>query len=80
MLDTYPAHQRRGAGTMLVQWGTRIADEAGLPCYLEASEAGYSLYRRHGFEDVEVLEWDAREWGAEGVCRYVCMVRAPKGA
>ena len=40
---------------MLVQWGTDIADEAGLRCYLEASPAGYHLYRKKGFKDVVLL-------------------------
>lgn len=40
---------------MLVKWGTDIADEAGIDCYLEASPAGYQLYRKNGFEDVVLL-------------------------
>ncbi|MCJ1377857.1 hypothetical protein MMC17_000953 [Xylographa soralifera] len=55
LLDTHPDHQRRGAGGMLVQWGTDIADEAGLPCYLEATSAGHHLYDRKGFKDVVSL-------------------------
>ena len=78
ILDTHPDHQRRGAGRMIVEWGTKIADEEGLPCYLEGSEAGYRLYRQNGFEDVETLEWELEEWGEEGVCRFVCMIRPAK--
>ena len=81
LLDTHPDHQRRGAGAMLVRWGTEMADAAGLPCYLEGSEPGYQLYRKNGFEDVENLDWDLREWGppgSQGVCRFVCMVRPAK--
>ena len=62
-----------------MQWGTRAADEAGLPCYLEASEEGYRLYRANGFEEVETLEWELGGWGGEGVGRFVCMVRPARG-
>ncbi|MCJ1434230.1 hypothetical protein MMC27_003597 [Xylographa pallens] len=55
LLDTHPDHQRRGAGSMLVQWGTNVADEAGLRCYLEATQAGRHLYLQKGFKDVVSL-------------------------
>lgn len=79
ILDTHPEHQRRGAGGMLVRWGTQMADRARLPCYLEGSVPGYRLYRQNGFEDVEALEWGLEEWGGEGVCRFVCMIRPARG-
>ena len=34
---------------MLVQWGCSRADKAGLPGFLEASDAGRSLYESLGF-------------------------------
>lgn len=45
ILATEPAHMRKGAGMMLVKFGTDIADEMGLPCFLEGSPEGLSLYR-----------------------------------
>ena len=78
ILVIHPKHQRRGAGAMLVQWGTDLADEAGLPCYLEASSKGYDLYKRKGFEDVEFLDMDMSKWGREGVNRHICMIRPAK--
>ena len=75
LLDTHPNHQRRGAGTMLVQWGINVADEAGLCCYLEASSAGYALYHKMGFKDVDVIDVDMGKWGKEGIYRHVCMIR-----
>lgn len=79
ILSTRPEQRRRGAGEMLVRWGTQRADEKGLMCYLEGSVEGYRLYRRCGFEDVEALEWEGEEWGGEGVCRFVCMIRPARG-
>ena len=80
LLDTHPNHQRRGAGTMLVQWGANVADEAGLCCYLEGTSAGYSLYQKMGFKDVDVVDIDMGRWGKEGIYRHVCMIRPAKVA
>ncbi|KAI9879338.1 MAG: hypothetical protein M1830_008798 [Pleopsidium flavum] len=75
ILDTLPSHQRRGAGTQLIKWGVDVGDKYGIPCYLEASPAGYHLYRKCGFEDVENLDMDLTKWGGKGTHRYVCMIR-----
>lgn len=75
ILDTMPSHQRRGAGTQLVTWGAEIADQYGLPCYLEASADGYPLYKKIGFEDVDLLDLDLTKWGRQGIHRWVCMIR-----
>ncbi|KAL4762084.1 GNAT family N-acetyltransferase [Aspergillus foveolatus] len=53
-LDTlvvHPDYQRRGAGSMLVQWGCDLADEEGVALYVDASRAGAPLYERFGFVD-----------------------------
>ncbi len=43
--------QGRGVGSALLKKGTRLADEAGLPAYLESSNTlNVPLYQRHGFE------------------------------
>ena len=45
--------QGRGIGSALLKEGTRLADEAGLPAYLESSNSlNVPLYQRHGFEVV----------------------------
>ncbi|KAK0741603.1 hypothetical protein B0T21DRAFT_116765 [Apiosordaria backusii] len=70
ILACSPDRQRLGAGSALVKWGTELADSLGLPTRLEASPVGYALYRRFGFEDVDVLDMNLKErWGktkAEG--------------
>jgi GNAT superfamily N-acetyltransferase len=75
LLDTLPAHQRRGAGTKLLRWCADVADQYGLPIYLEASPAGYHLYRKFGFEDVENIDMDLTRWGGVGTHRFACMIR-----
>ncbi|KAL9613546.1 MAG: hypothetical protein Q9167_001931 [Letrouitia subvulpina] len=75
MLDTHPDHQRKGAGRQLVKWGIDVADEAGLPIYLEAAPPGLKLYRSMGFVDVENYDTDMAAWGGQGIHRHVFMVR-----
>ena len=80
ILTTDPPHQRRGAGAMLVQWGCEIADELGLECYLEASDAGYRLYKSKGFRDVGYLDMDMSKYDkTRGMHRHTCMIRPFKG-
>ena len=63
ILTTHPDHHRRGAGTMLVKWGTDKADELGLESYLEGSSQGRPLYERHGFQPVREIKCDLSEFG-----------------
>ncbi len=52
-----PAHQGRGLGSALMKEALRHCDEAGLPAYLESSNPrNISLYERHGFEAVGVIQ------------------------
>ena len=53
MLSTHPEHERRGAGSMLVKWGTDIADSLGMKSFVQGSRRGKPLYERHGFVDKE---------------------------
>lgn len=61
ILGTDPAYAKQGVGSLLLDWGLRLADQDGLPCHLEATRAGYSFYKRGGF--TEAL-------GAESVIRF----------
>lgn len=63
LLHTDPAHQRRGAGGMCLQWGTAQADRLGLPSYLEASAEGRPLYEKFGFKEVDRIVVDLTKWG-----------------
>ena len=78
MLVTDPEEQRRGAGAMLLKWGTDQADRAQLPSYLEASEAGKPLYTRWGFEAVKEVIFDLTKYGGEGKDYNTIMIRQPQ--
>ena len=52
-----PGGQGRGIGTALLRPVLKRCDSAGLPAYLEASSPrNRDLYKRHGFEVVEIVE------------------------
>lgn len=56
-LGVRPEAQGLGVGSRLLAHGLARVDAQGLPAYLESSnEANVPLYRRHGFEVVEVLK------------------------
>ena len=74
-LVTLPNHERRGAGSMLVNWGTERADEAGIEAYLEASPMGAPMYARHGFEPIKRVGLDLRKYGGEEILEFiVCLL------
>ncbi|KAF9894808.1 hypothetical protein FE257_004429 [Aspergillus nanangensis] len=49
ILVTDPDHRRRGAATLLLRWGCDMADQAGMPIYLDATESGAPVYQKHDF-------------------------------
>ncbi|KAJ5624772.1 hypothetical protein N7510_001081 [Penicillium lagena] len=51
MLATHPDYRRRGAASLLVGWGCKIADQRGLEAYVDASKDGAPLYEKFGFVD-----------------------------
>ena len=59
MLATHPDWQRQGVGAALMAIVFEIADDIGLPCYLETETSdNVAYYRHHGFE--VRTEWDLR--------------------
>ncbi|KAA8623183.1 gnat family protein [Pyrenophora tritici-repentis] len=75
LLVTNPHHQRRGAGALLVGWGTKRADEAQLPSFLESSPVGRRLYTKMGFQTVEVVTFDLAKYGSSGTDESHVMIR-----
>ena len=77
MLATQPAYQHHGAGTMLLLNILAEADEAGVECYLEATDTAKPLYERHGFVTVNELRFDPAAYGVYGynIERQTIMVR-----
>jgi GNAT superfamily N-acetyltransferase len=77
ILVTDPEHHRRGAGAMLIRWGTAQADKAQLPAYLEATEVGKPLYAREGFEPRHEEVFDLNKYGLQGTDVSTVMIREP---
>ncbi|KAF2446366.1 acyl-CoA N-acyltransferase [Karstenula rhodostoma CBS 690.94] len=73
-----PQHERRGAGTMLVQWGCDRADEAGVEAYIEASLMGVPVYERLGFKPVKRIELNTKDFGAKENEAFIVMIRPAK--
>lgn len=57
---THSEHRRRGAGLMMMKWGLDKADAIGLDSFVEATEAGYELYKAAGFVTVDDFRADAK--------------------
>ncbi|KAK3335942.1 hypothetical protein B0T19DRAFT_436759 [Cercophora scortea] len=53
--------QRLGAASALMRWGTELADELGVPSYLESSPYGYPVYKKFGYQDIDVLDLPVTE-------------------
>ena len=57
-----PVHQGKGFGGKLIRERIAVADEAGLPCWLEtATPENVGLYQRFGFAIAN--EWDVPDGG-----------------
>jgi GNAT superfamily N-acetyltransferase len=77
IVAVHPDHQRKGAGTLLIQWGLDHAQKVGLPAYLEASVYGYPLYLKLGFHDFAQVVIKAEDWGGEADKVYTAMLKEP---
>lgn len=75
VIATAPGQGRRGAASLLMEWGVGEADRRGLPCFLESSPMGRGLYLKHGFEEVESFEVDL---GEREMYTHFVMVRPAK--
>ncbi|KAH6678326.1 acyl-CoA N-acyltransferase [Halenospora varia] len=80
LLYVSPEYQRKGLASMLLRYGLEMADREGKRAYIEATAKGKVVYERLGFEVVDLVEVDLKEWGGEGVERNWIMVREPKKA
>lgn len=52
MCFVHPDHRRRGAASLLVEWGTKKADEMGVEAFIESTDDGKPLYERYGFANM----------------------------
>jgi GNAT superfamily N-acetyltransferase len=76
VLATNPAHQRKGAGSLLLKHGLcKFSDQLHLPTYLDAGINGKPLYERFGFEVTSTFPFDGRNYGGRSEGKHWCMVR-----
>lgn len=61
ILFTVPKHRRRGAASLIMDWGVERADRRGLDVYIEATRLGRPLYEKYGLEAVEERRFDVDE-------------------
>jgi ribosomal protein S18 acetylase RimI-like enzyme len=67
-----PSQRGKGLGAALLDKGLQQCDRDGIPAYLESTNpANVSLYKRHGFEQIGLIETD-------GAPQLVPMVRAAR--
>ena len=76
ILATDPAHQGRGVGSALMDWGIRKADELGVDAVVESSVSGRKLYEQKGFEFVKMVECTfSGRWSERPVQSFAWLVR-----
>ncbi|MCJ1400183.1 hypothetical protein MMC11_003387 [Xylographa trunciseda] len=74
---TFPTHQRRGAGALMVQWGIEQARALNLPIFLTASPKGFPLYRKFNFEVVGHCWIDLSSFTTETHDSVAMLLREP---
>ena len=82
-LGTDPLHERRGAASLLLQWGLDRCMTENIPAYLESTVDAGPLYGRHGFkaaEDVSMVLEQILENGAPVVYQETCFLYTPSDA
>lgn len=81
-MATHPEYQRKGIGRLLVQWGIDVAEQLGLPIYLESTQGGIRLFEATGFKILshETLIHKACNTGDNEDIEVPLMVRMPAKA
>jgi N-acetylglutamate synthase-like GNAT family acetyltransferase len=64
-LSVDPICASKGVGSALMEWGTKIADEDKIFCWVHASDGSHNFYGKHGFEKVGELTVDLDEFATE---------------
>jgi hypothetical protein len=62
---------------MLMRHVLDIADAEGRKTYIEATNAGYPLYVKLGFKEIDAVVVDLSSWGAEEKGLNMIMLRDP---
>ncbi|KAI0539385.1 acyl-CoA N-acyltransferase [Xylaria digitata] len=81
-IAVHPDHQRQGVGRLLMQWGVSVAENFGLPIYLESTGLGYPLYEAMRFNKLTHAQiiHKAEVTGGSEDTEIPLMVRMPSKA
>ena len=66
-IGTDPQNERRGAASLLLEWGLEQSKRYQVPAYLESTAAAGPLYRKHGFEIAETLAMVVKDLNGKSV-------------
>lgn len=75
LLVVDPEYQRRGLATALVSHVLVEIDADSKKAYLEAMPAGYRMYQKLGWKEIELMEFDLQSIGVEESGKVWCMIR-----
>ncbi|RDL41914.1 Acyl-CoA N-acyltransferase [Venustampulla echinocandica] len=78
LLAVHQDYQRRGLGPKLLKHTLDLADAEGRLVYIEATTAGYPVYAKLGFKEINAISVDLSKYGGKepGVNRV--MLREPQ--
>ena len=65
-LNVHPEYQRKGLGGRLMEWGEEEFTKRDVPSVIAATEAGFGLYLKHGYEERQRYYVDLGKFGGEG--------------
>ncbi|KAL8833168.1 MAG: hypothetical protein Q9170_004449 [Blastenia crenularia] len=72
-------HQRKGIGSKLIQWGTKLADELQVEAVVEASMKGAPVYEKHGLRNVSKMQYSMpAKFAGRRTPNLLFMKRVPK--
>jgi GNAT superfamily N-acetyltransferase len=77
-VGTHPDFQRRGAGTLLIEWGLARAKAENVPVYLDSTILASYVYQKLGFVPLDGLSMTLPGTGTDGgpnIYREVSMLR-----
>jgi predicted N-acetyltransferase YhbS len=61
-VSVLPSYQGMGVGRALIRWGTRLADEKGVICWVHSSDRGWRVFEKEGFGEVGRLSVELDEY------------------
>lgn len=75
-----PEYHRRGLGTWLTRYCNDLADQVGQPTYVIGRPKAWKMLEVTGFELLQTIEFDTREYGSAEAAVLKIYKRSPKAA